>query len=403
MHIAVVGGSVAGSALAVLLGRAGHSVTVYERSSGELKGRGAGLSMPSQLMELLIDQDLLDTDTESVRPRDRVWCVADGRSPTGRTIATQRMVNQFIRYGQLYQNLNRRADGVEYRTGAELVSLGQDFAKPRVITRAGDDGEYDVVVGADGYGSTVRRILFPSVRPEYAGYPAWRGVADIPDADAWPVVSSLQSPCIRRGHGNFYLVPPDDPLGRGMRRVNWLIYDGGAPAELLGMADTSSSSEVHSVAPGRMTQRQLSYLHDLAKDQLPPWHAGIVLQTREPYVQPLYDLEIERYARGRVCLIGDAATVARPHTGSGASKALQDALALSLALKEASDPDYAPVALERYSVDRAEAGNRLVALGRQLGRDQVTGAPDWTKLDQESFHQWADATSTNSAYYVSRS
>lgn len=403
MHIAVVGGSVAGSALAVLLGRAGHSVTVYERSSGELKDRGAGLSMPSQLMQLLMDQDLLDTDTESVRPRDRVWCVVDGRSPTGRTIATQRMVNQFVRYGQLYENLSRRAYGVDYRIGAEVLSLGQDLAKPRVITRVGDDGEYDVVVGADGYGSTVRRILFSSVRPKYAGYPAWRGVADIRDADASPVVSSLQSPVIRRGHGNFYLVPLDDPLARGMRRVNWLIYDGGAPADLLGMADTSSSSEVHSVAPGRMTRRQLSYLHDLAKEQLPPWHAGVVLQTREPYVQPLYDLEIDRYARGRVCLIGDAATVARPHTGSGASKAFQDALALSSALNEALNPGDVSAALEHYSLDRAQAGNRLVALGRQLGRDQVTGAPDWAKLDQESFRQWADTTSTNSAYYVSRS
>jgi 2-polyprenyl-6-methoxyphenol hydroxylase-like FAD-dependent oxidoreductase len=111
VHIAVVGGSIAGSALAVLLGRAGHNVTVYERSSGELKGRGAGLSMPSQLMQLMTDRDLLDVGTESVRPRDRVWCVADGRSPTGRTIATQRMVNQFIRYGQLYQNLARHYPG----------------------------------------------------------------------------------------------------------------------------------------------------------------------------------------------------------------------------------------------------------------------------------------------------
>lgn len=399
MHIAVVGGSIAGSALAVLLGRTGHNVTVYERSLGELKGRGAGLSMPSQLMQLMTDRDLLDEGTESVRPRDRVWCVADGRSPTGRTIATQRMVNQFIRYGQLYQNLRRRAQGVNYRIGAEVVSLGQDLSKPRVITRVGDDEEYDLVIGADGYGSTVRRILFASVRPQYAGYPAWRGVADIPDADVSPVEFSLQTPGIRGGHANFYLVPADDPLGRGMRRVNWLIYDGEAPADLLGMADTLSS-EVHSVAPGKMTQWQLSYLQDLARDQLPPWHAGVVLQTREPYVQPLYDLEIDRYARGRVCLLGDAATVARPHTGSGASKALQDALALTAVLAEVSDSGDVLAALERYSADRVEAGNRLVALGRQLGRDQVTGAPDWAGLDQESFRQWADTTSTNSAYYV---
>lgn len=402
MQIAVVGGSVAGSALAVLLERTGHSVTVYERSSAGLKGRGAGMSISNELIQLLIDQGLLDRDTETVRPTDRVWCVADGRSPTGRTIATQRMVNHFVHYGQLYQNLRRRASGVDYRTGAEVVSLGQDLAKPRVITGAGDDGEYDVVVGADGYGSTVRRILFPSVRPEYAGYPAWRGITDIPDADASPVVSSLQSPGIRRGHANFYSVPSEDSLARGMRRVNWLIYDGGAPADLLGSADTSASSDVRSVAPGMLTRRQLSYLHDLAEDQLPPWHAGIVLQTPEPYAQSLYDLEIDRYARERVCLIGDAATVVRPHAGSGASKALQDALALASALSEASDPDDVSTALERYSVDRAKAGNRLVALGRQLGHDQVVGAPDWARLDQESFQHWANTTSTNSAYYVSR-
>ena len=45
-------------------------------------------------------------------------------------------------------------------------------------------------------------------------------------------------------------------------------------------------------------------------------------------VQPVYDLVPARVAAGRCFLVGDAGSVARPHTGLGATKAIQDAIAL---------------------------------------------------------------------------
>jgi len=48
----------------------------------------------------------------------------------------------------------------------------------------------------------------------------------------------------------------------------------------------------------------------------------------QPFLQPIYDLEVPRMAFGRVALVGDAAFVARPHVGAGVAKAAEDALAI---------------------------------------------------------------------------
>ncbi|MEW2455904.1 FAD-dependent oxidoreductase [Streptomyces albus] len=56
-HVAVVGGSIAGCAAAVALARAGREVTVFERSRGGLRDRGAGITLPASLRDELLDAD----------------------------------------------------------------------------------------------------------------------------------------------------------------------------------------------------------------------------------------------------------------------------------------------------------------------------------------------------------
>jgi 2-polyprenyl-6-methoxyphenol hydroxylase-like FAD-dependent oxidoreductase len=64
-------------------------------------------------------------------------------------------------------------------------------------------------------------------------------------------------------------------------------------------------------------------------------------------------------------LLGDAAFIARPHVGTGVTKAALDAVALADAL--AQDGSDVPGALMRYEQDRIPAGRQLVARGRALG------------------------------------
>ena len=99
---------------------------------------------------------------------------------------------------------------------------------------------------------------------------------------------------------------------------------------------------------------------------LAPQIAALVTHSERLILQPIYDLESPRIAFGRTVLLGDAAFVARPHVGTGVTKAALDAQCLADALVSAGNDVEA--ALMRYDVARREYGRRLVAHGRYLGR-----------------------------------
>lgn len=109
----------------------------------------------------------------------------------------------------------------------------------------------------------------------------------------------------------------------------------------------------------------------------------------------VYDLTLDCYVRGRVCVIGDAATIARPHTASGVTKAIEDALRLAEALRSSSELE---AALSAFETDRVRVGNELVELGQRLGREQVVSAPAWETFDQTTFDAWLTAGGSSQTY-----
>jgi 2-polyprenyl-6-methoxyphenol hydroxylase-like FAD-dependent oxidoreductase len=95
-------------------------------------------------------------------------------------------------------------------------------------------------------------------------------------------------------------------------------------------------------------------------------------------------------------LIGDAGTVTRPHTGSGATKALQDALCLA---RLGQEHDEWPDLLAAYDAERTAAGVSLVHLGRRLGRDLVEHTPDWGTMTAGDFEAWTKWTLSGERLY----
>ena len=83
----------------------------------------------------------------------------------------------------------------------------------------------------------------------------------------------------------------------------------------------------------------LSVLASIAADPPPKeLPEGRVLATKEPFVQPIYDLSVPRMVFGRVCLLGDAAFVPRPHTAASTSKAVTNAITLAEAIGASQAP-----------------------------------------------------------------
>lgn len=397
-RIGVVGGSIAGCAAAIVLERAGCDVVVFERSSVGLRDRGAGIAIPVALRESLIVEGFLDEGYPYWPAEGRRWVIDDGASPAGRLLWRQAGQASLNNWSILWKALRSRVDDDRYRDGSMVVAVTNRGDARVDLTLEGETTEsFDLVVGADGYRSKVRSSLFPEVRPEYAGYVLWRGnypesrLVDrgpLNDADAhneWYTV------CFPGGHGVIYMIPGDDDRADiGHRRVNWAVY-ARAPDGLAFDAPIS-------VAPGKVTQGLYDSFEAILDSHFPQWQASVLrLNAREEVsIQPIYDETTPAYVSDRIMLIGDAGTVTRPHTGSGATKALEEALALKRLIAEHDDWD---AVLSAYNDERTAAGNTIVELGRRIGRAQVEQTPDWANMTEQDFEAWTKSTLDGTTLY----
>ena len=396
-RVGIVGGSIAGCAAAIAFARSGCDVTVFERSSTGLRDRGAGIAIPNPLRRELIDRNYLDSGYPYWPAEQRIWLIKDGDKPVGRVLWRQPGSASLNNWSILWMSLRKRVDDSAYRDGTRVTSFDQRADGVTVTLDDGPDEHFDLLVGADGYRSAIRRKTYPGTHPEYAGYVLWRGnfpesrIVDRDPLDEADADHSWHTICFPGGHGVVYMIPGEgNRADIGHRRVNWAIY-AKTP-------DSVSFDEPGSVAPGTLSAGLESQLHDLVVAHFPPWHAGLLglTQPDEISIQPIYDETTPGYVSGRVVLIGDAGTVTRPHTGSGATKALQEAMLLEDLYSDHGDWD---AVLTAYDAARTEAGNSIVELGRRIGSAQVEHTPPWAAMTADDFDQWTKDTLSGSRLY----
>jgi 2-polyprenyl-6-methoxyphenol hydroxylase-like FAD-dependent oxidoreductase len=396
-RVGVVGGSIAGCAAAIALQRAGCEVTVFERSSTGLRDRGAGIAIPNPLRESLIARNYLDADYPYWPAQRRHWIIKEGNTPTGRVLWEQPGEASLNNWSILWKSLRARVSDHNYRDGTRVESFSQDTAGVTLTLAGGESEHFDVVIGADGYRSAIRATIHPVISPEYAGYILWRGnfpearVVDRVHLDALDASHAWDTICFRNGHGVIYMIPGDeDRADVGHRRVNWAIYGPNPEGHVF--------DEPGSVSPGQIDEDLESVLHDLVAQHFPPWHKSVIdlTESHEISIQPIYDETVPGYVQNRVALLGDAGTVTRPHTGSGATKALQEAMLLEDLVAEHDDWQ---TVFAIYDHERTAAGNSIVELGRRIGAAQVQQTPPWADMKPTDFQQWTKDTLSGTRLY----
>ncbi|MFF3677961.1 FAD-dependent monooxygenase [Streptomyces sp. NPDC002120] len=384
--IAVVGGSIAGCAVATAAARAGAGeVVVLERTRGRLEDRGVGLCIHDERAVELGASGALPAGIAAHRLERRRWVVRDDAAgPGGRVVWEQPFPFHSYHWGLLWRGLRESVpDSVVYRQGETVTGVGAaaGTAGAEVRLAGGSVERYDLVVGADGYRSVVREALCPRSRPHYAGYVCWRGNVDAArlaglGSDADSVPEAVTTVCFAGGTCVVYRIPgPDGP------RVNWVLYAPPPRGGGLRFDDPTS------FPPGGLTPELAEHLGALLDREFPPyWGRALALTPpADTFVQPIYDLETAPTAAGRLLLAGDAATVVRPHNTSGAAKALQDATALAEGWRRAGSFEEL---LHGYEESRGAAGRELVALARRLGRAQVEETPAWAAMDGGGMAAW---------------
>lgn len=332
----VAGGGIGGLAAAVALTARGWRVQVLERAA-EFGEVGAGLSLwPNGVRAL----EALGAGA-SVRDHALVETQMGIRDVSGRWLSRTDTAELERRYGPLV--MIHRADLLAVLRRAVPASAlvagttvtGIDAGGPRVtVEHTGGVSHADLLVGADGIHSAVRRAVWPrSPAPRYAGYTAWRLVVegDRPAAGG-------------------------ETWGRG-ERVGIVPLPGGR-TYVFGVASVPAGRRG---ADGELAELRRRFMH---------WHdpipALLEAAAEESVLRhDIYDLPpLRSYATERVAIVGDAAHAMTPDLGQGANQALEDAVTLAAMLD--AHPSI-PEALAAYDRRRRPRTQMIARRSRRMG------------------------------------
>jgi 2-polyprenyl-6-methoxyphenol hydroxylase-like FAD-dependent oxidoreductase len=340
-------------------------VSIHERSERVLDDRGAGIVMQPDTQQILIERCGLKEDETGVWLKYRQYLAKNGKPDFDQT-----MPQLMTSWGLLYRAMRAAFPEECYVEGDALLSF--ESSKSQVRGRFAKSGEIDsdLLVAADGSRSLVRSVLFPEVKPRYAGYLAWRGVVAESEADAdllKTFANQFTFQQMHRSHILCYLIPgANGETEPGARRLNWVWYWNVPEAALPGlMTGRDGKIRDFSVPPGQMRQELIEEQNRIAEELFCPQFLALWQATREPFAQPILDLAVPRMRQDRIAIVGDAAFIPRPHTAASTSKAATNARALGEAL--AANHLDIDAALQEWEPPQVDLGRRLEIQGRTLG------------------------------------
>jgi FAD-dependent urate hydroxylase len=353
LEVIVVGAGIGGLTAAIALRRTGHRVRVLDQVR-ELRPVGAGISLWSNGVKVL---DALDLGAEVAAVGGQMQRMGY-RDQHGSPLCEFSLDPLVERVGE-YPYPVRRSDlqAVLLKAlGEGIVHIGRrcvgvEDLGDRVVVHVdgGDRLEGDLVVAADGTHSRLRAHVLGRDTPRvYLGYHNWNGL--VPDDAAlggpttWMMhvgdgrrVSTMP---VRDGQYFFFDVPLADPQ----------VTDRPAVEAL----------REHFAGWDPRVQRLIDAID-------PSGVSNLAIFSHEP---------IDRFAAGRIALLGDAAHTAAPDLGQGGCLAMEDALVLSnfLSTTNLGVPD----ALARYSAERVPRAADIIRRATARARLSHAYDPDRT-------------------------
>lgn len=340
LKIAIVGAGYGGASAAKALSLLGADVDVYEQAN-QIREAGAGIGLRPSTMNRFREWGIFDAIAKVTSPSEFFEIL----TPTGGPI----MKEAWPPAGeQTHTHLIHRGDFIDALLGElpeGMVHLGhkletiQDNGDGAVLTFAnGVSVEADLVIGADGIKSVVRRELFSDKEPVFSGEHAYRAVISTDDAYGLVVDDNLRM-YIGRGT-KIYLLP--------LRHRDQVSFDITALCPDGTWVPEVTKEELLATVAG-FDERLVSITRDLDMDTV--------------NIRAVYDIDsIDTWHSDSVVLMGDAAHSMLHHQGQGANSAVEDAGALADALREA---DSLKEALALFQATRKPVTDTLQAVSRQ--------------------------------------
>ncbi|KAL9245795.1 hypothetical protein vseg_019403 [Gypsophila vaccaria] len=323
LRVVVAGGGIGGLVFALAAKKKGFEVMVFEKDLSAIRGEGqyrGPIQIQSNALAALeaIDMDVAErVMAAGCVTGDRINGLVDGVSgnwyikfdtftpAVERGLPVTRVISRMT-----LQQILAEAVGQDLITNeSNVVDFKDDGNKVTVTLENGKTYEGDLLVGADGIYSKVRKNLFGLTEPVYSGYTCYTGIADFIPADIDSVGYR-----VFLGHKQYFV---SSDVGGG--KMQWYAFHNEAPGGVDG--------------PNGKKQRLLEIFGGWCDNVV-----DLLLATDEDAIlrRDIYDRTPSfNWGKGRVTLLGDSIHAMQPNMGQGGCMAIEDGYQLALDLEKA--------------------------------------------------------------------
>jgi salicylate hydroxylase len=314
--VAIIGAGIGGLVFAHALRARGFAADLYEQSA-ELTEIGAAVALAANANRELERLQLLDdVRVASTEPTELIH--RDGRTGVRISSHPVRVGGSYqARYGAPYFGIHRadlqktlsKRFGGAIHLGHRLASLAESAAGVRMQFANGVERDVDIVVGADGVRSLVRRFVGGEAGVIYSRTSAFRGIVPTRNLRALPDPEALQFWMGPRAHLLHYAI------GKAAEDINFFAVVEGPETW------PHEDKWIVGAQPGDATRCFAN------------WHPAVTEMIDAGWVDKRWGLFVvqqpKRWHTGRVVLIGDAAHGMLPHQGQGANVTIEDVITLA--------------------------------------------------------------------------
>lgn len=346
----VVGGSLSGLMAAIALSHQGIRVKVLEKSKEEARS-GAGLKIDGYSPNQTKIEEKLKRLASNGKSTVQLWSSIESR-----------LRNDAIKDPNITLHYNTR-----------VISVDQNEESAWAETEDGQLFEGNILIGADGHRSIVRKKVAPNhPDAEFAGYVVW--MASIMEnqlpKDKIPDLKGEQVKIFNSSGG--FIFGSVIEVENEERRIGCTWYDNTHTDLLYRLGAVQGKFVHHSIQGSDIPEKDLDIIANQAEVNWPePWRTAslLAIHSRDFIGVPIKEYVPTKLVNGRLAIVGDAAHVPSPITAGGFNESLKDAVALSECVSGNLLGSNAISALEKYESMRLEKMQEMVESGRQFSKE----------------------------------
>lgn len=363
LSIAIVGGGIGGLAAASALRRAGHDISVYEQAD-QFREIGAGLTLHPNATRLLNQLGFESTLRAIGSPTAGIKLLsAKGEPitagpPQGGPPLADAGRGYNVHRAEFLNILMQVLPATSLNLGHRCTALVESSDGITLTFENGAQATHDLVIGADGIRSAIRRQIGLDVPAKSEGVMAYRGMVPV---HRLPWAKDLEGLILWMGGGRSFLCYPVS-TGATINMVAFAPTDRDSTESWSALGDLGALANTYRGWDDRVGQT--------------------IAALDETYVWGIYDRPpLARWTVGHTTLLGDAAHPMVPHLGQGAGQAIEDGYTLGVLLEGATTANLADC-LARYEGVRKERTSRVQALAREAGQFYRTDHRDPAQRDR---------------------